>query len=133
MRGRSPPAPDAHERARAEPPTAVANRDGDASEQETVAAGGHEAPTVAGHAEDAGPSTLVDAPGRTVPRTPATRTTRSTASASSGASGARTLADAVPPTTAELDPPPAARWIAVGALLAVGFVLLLVVLFSLWL
>jgi hypothetical protein len=45
----------------------------------------------------------------------------------------RTLADAVPPTTAELDPPPTARWIAVGALLAVAFVLLLVVIFSLWL
>jgi hypothetical protein len=128
-RARARPAPPAEpERLHAEAPTAVATRDRDhAPLPQGAGAGDGDAATLAGVPSPDGPAASPD--GTAAPHDDdALDSVRII-----GRERRRTLADAVPPTTAELDPPPTARWIAVGALLAVAFVLLLVVIFSLWL
>jgi hypothetical protein len=128
-RARARPAPPAEpERLHAEAPTAVATRDRDhAPLPQGAGAGDGDAATLAGVPSPDGPAAPPD--GTAAPHDDdALDSVRII-----GRERRRTLADAVPPTTAELDPPPTARWIAVGALLAVAFVLLLVVIFSLWL
>ncbi|MEA2303355.1 MAG: hypothetical protein QOH43_635 [Solirubrobacteraceae bacterium] len=120
-------------RPRGEPPTAVGPRNGDleADRPDGEEAPGHDdAPTTAhrGGVLAPGVGEALPDPDGTAANAEGLDTVRVI-----GRERRRTLANTVPPTTAELDPPPAARWLALGALVAVAFVLLLVVVFSVWL
>lgn len=121
-------------RPRAERPTAVGPRNGDLDadrpDGEDDAHGHGDAPTIThrGGVPAAGVGEALPDPDGTAANAEGLDTVRVI-----GRERRRTLVNTVPPTTAELDPPPAARWLALGALVAVGFVLLLVVVFSVWL